>query len=90
MSPGGDVRVAVLLSGRGSTCLGLHQAMSRGEVPARIVVVVTDKPKAAGAAKAEDLGIPAVAVSRRGLTREQHEERILEALRRHRDRKSVA
>ena len=84
MSSDGAARVAVLLSGRGSNFLALHEAMSHGEVPARIVVVVTNKPKAAGAAKATELGIPAVAISRRGLTREQHEERILEELRQHR------
>lgn len=77
-------RVAVLLSGRGSNFLSLHAAMGRGEVPARVVVVVSNKSKAAGLAKAVELGIPAVAISRRGCSRQQHDQRVLEVLRQHR------
>ncbi len=81
MTPG-RARVAVLLSGRGSNFLALHEAMERGEVPARIVVVVANRRRAPGLARAEQLGLPAVAVPHRGLEREEHERRILEVLRR--------
>ena len=34
--------VAVLVSGRGSNFLALHGAMERGEVPAKIVLVISN------------------------------------------------
>lgn len=76
----GKVRVAVLLSGRGSNFLALHAAMERGEVPAEIVLVVSNRADAAGLAKARSLGLPTALVPHRGLSRRQHEERVLAAL----------
>jgi phosphoribosylglycinamide formyltransferase-1 len=73
-------RVAVLLSGRGSNFLALHGAMERGEVPARIVLVVSNQPGAPGLDKARDLGLPAALVPHRGLSRRRHEERVLAQL----------
>ncbi|MEM7582526.1 MAG: phosphoribosylglycinamide formyltransferase [Acidobacteriota bacterium] len=78
-----EARVAVLLSGRGSNFLSLHAAMERGELPARIVVVVSNKSKAAGLAKARELGLPAIALPRRRRSREQHDLRVVEVLREH-------
>ncbi len=77
-------RVAVLLSGRGSNFLSLHAAMERGEIPARIVVVVSNNSKAAGLTKAAELGIPAIAIPRRRSSRLQHDERVIEVLRQQR------
>ncbi len=76
-------RVAVLLSGRGSNFLSLHAAMERGEIPARVVVVVSNKSKAAGLAKAVELGIPAITIPRQRSTSQQHDQRVLEVLRQH-------
>ena len=45
-------RLAVLLSGRGSNFEALADACERGEIPARIVLVVSDVPTAPGLAKA--------------------------------------
>jgi phosphoribosylglycinamide formyltransferase-1 len=70
----------VLLSGRGSNFLALAAACSRGEVPATIALVVSNRPQAEGLAHARRLGIPAHAIPSRGLTREQHEELVLAAL----------
>jgi phosphoribosylglycinamide formyltransferase-1 len=77
-------RVGVLLSGRGSNFLALHQAMEEGEIPARIVVVVTNVPGARGVEKARELGIAAEVVPHRGLRRRTHEARVLATLKRSR------
>lgn len=53
-------RLGILLSGRGSNFLAIHEAIERGEVPAEIALVVSNRPEAAGLAKARELGLPAV------------------------------
>ena len=50
-------RVGILLSGRGSNFLALHAAMERGEVPARVALVLSNLPGAAGLARAQELGL---------------------------------
>ncbi len=75
-----EARVGVLLSGRGSNFLALAQACARGEVPARIVLVLSNRPQAPGLAHARQLGIPALAIPSRGLSREEHEDQLLQAL----------
>ncbi len=74
-------RVGVLLSGRGSNFLALAEACRRGEVPAEIVLVISNRPEAPGLGKAQELGIPAVAIPSKGLPREEHEGLLLAALR---------
>ena len=73
-------RVAVLLSGRGSNFVALAEAIGRGEIPAEIVLVVSNQPAAPGIAKARSLGLPTIVIPHRGLRRAEHEERVLEAL----------
>jgi phosphoribosylglycinamide formyltransferase-1 len=74
-------RVAVLLSGRGSNFLALQAAMERGEVPARIVKVISNDPGAPGLERARALGLDASAVPHRGeATRETHEAKVREEL----------
>jgi len=81
-TPGGLARVGVLLSGRGSNFLALHAAMERGEVPARVALVVSNVADAPGLARARDLGLDAVTIPHRGYAdREGHEEAVLAALR---------
>lgn len=74
-------RLGVLLSGRGSNFVALAEACDRGEVPARIVVVVSNRPDAAGLGRAAERGIPAVVVPSRGVPREDHERQVVVALR---------
>lgn len=81
---GEPARLAVLLSGRGSNFLAIHEATVAGRLPARIVAVVSDKPDAPGLGRARELGLPAHGVPRRGpagtLSREEHEARVLAVL----------
>lgn len=70
-------RLAILLSGRGSNFAALAAACERGEVPGRIVLVVSDRSGAAGLSRALELGVPAASEERRaGEARAAHEGRI--------------
>jgi len=75
-------RLGVLLSGRGSNFLALHAAIERGEIPARIALVLGNIADAPGLAKARELGIPAEAIPHQGQPRAVQEQKVLEALRR--------
>lgn len=82
MSPStGLARVGVLLSGRGSNFVALHDAMVAGEVPAEIVLVASNQPQAPGLEKARGYGIPTFGLSHRGLARGDHERQVIDALR---------
>jgi phosphoribosylglycinamide formyltransferase-1 len=75
------VKIGVLISGRGSNMLALADAVRDGRIPrAEIAVVVSDKAEAAGLVGARERGIDALAVPRRGRTREEHEAEIVFAL----------
>jgi formyltetrahydrofolate-dependent phosphoribosylglycinamide formyltransferase len=63
--PGRRLRVAVLLSGEGTSLENLCARIDAGEVPADVVVVIASKADAGGLARARRRGIPAVAVPRR-------------------------
>ncbi len=62
---GAPLRVAVLLSGNGSSLENLLEHIDSGDVNAEVVVVVSSKEKAVGLTRARRRGIPAVAVSRK-------------------------
>jgi phosphoribosylglycinamide formyltransferase-1 len=51
-------RVAVLASGRGSNFQALIDAVQRGEVPAGLVALITDNPKAYAIERAQNAQIP--------------------------------
>ena len=58
-------RVAVLISGRGSNMVSLIEAARAPDYPAEIVLVLSNRPEAAGLARAADGGIPARAIDHR-------------------------
>lgn len=59
------LRVAVLLSGSGTSFENLCAEIDAGRVPARIVAVLASKAGAGGLVRAERRGIPALAVPRK-------------------------
>jgi formyltetrahydrofolate-dependent phosphoribosylglycinamide formyltransferase len=59
------LRVAVLLSGEGSSLENLCEQIDAGRVPAEVVLVIASKPSAGGLARARRRDIPAHAVPRR-------------------------
>lgn len=58
-------RLAVLASGRGSNLLALHDACARGELPATIIAVLSNRPKAPVMQVARDNGLAAGCVDAR-------------------------
>src|SRR5579863_10149275 len=56
-------RLAVLISGRGSNMSAIVRACLAGAIAARPVIVIADRPQAAGLASAASLGVPAVTVA---------------------------
>jgi phosphoribosylglycinamide formyltransferase 1 len=57
------LKLAILISGRGSNMSALVRACLAGEVPARPLIVISDRPEAAGLLRARELGVQAVAWS---------------------------
>ena len=55
-------RVAILISGRGSNMVSLIEAAKARDYPAEIVLVLANRPEAAGLARAVAEGIPARAI----------------------------
>lgn len=78
----GRARVGVLLSGRGSNFVALADAMARGEVPAEVVLVVSNRADAPGLLRAAERGVPTRVLSHRDYPhREAHDAAIVAALR---------
>ncbi|MGI6224790.1 MAG: phosphoribosylglycinamide formyltransferase [Peptococcales bacterium] len=74
-------RLAVLASGRGSNLQALIDAIQKGEIPAEIAVVISDKLNAIALERARKHNIPAITILRNDFpTREVFEEKILEAI----------
>lgn len=71
-------RVAILISGRGSNMVSLVKAAQASDFPAEVVLVLSNKPEAAGLEVARSMGIEAIAVPVKpfGKDREAHERAI--------------
>lgn len=55
-------RLVVLVSGNGSNLQAVLDACARGDLPSRVVAVVSNEPDAHGLKRAADAGVPAVHV----------------------------
>lgn len=79
------MRIAVLLSGRGSNFQAIHEAVREGRLDAEIVCVISNRPDAAGLARALEYGYAAHAIEHRKFpNRAAHEEEVLRVLEEHR------
>lgn len=75
------LRVAVLISGRGTNLKAILDATARGEVSARVVVVGSNRAGAPGLRYALEAGVPTVVVDRVEYPRRaERQARLLEAL----------
>jgi phosphoribosylglycinamide formyltransferase 1 len=76
------LKLGVLISGRGSNLQSLIEACAAPGFPAKIAAVISNRPEAAGLARAKAAGIPAVAVDHtRFAGREAFEREMDKALR---------
>ncbi len=74
-------RVAILISGRGSNMEALLRGMGSGAIAAEPAVVLSNKRSAKGLETAAAAGIPTEVVRRRkGMTHEDHDRLVIEAL----------
>ena len=75
------MKLAILLSGRGSNFEAIHAAITTGALDATVVCVISNRPDARGIERARELGLPAhVFDHKRYPTRAAHEEDVLRAL----------
>jgi len=77
------VRLAILLSGRGSNFAAIHDAIARGDLDAEIVCVVSNRPDAPGVTRAREWGLDAHVIDHRAFaSRPAHELEVLRILER--------
>src|SRR5213075_34841 len=75
------VRLAILLSGRGSNFAAIHDAIGRGELEAEIVCVISNRPEAPGIGRAREWGLAAHVIDHRTFaSRPAHEYEVLRVL----------
>jgi phosphoribosylglycinamide formyltransferase-1 len=72
------MRLAVLLSGRGSNFLAIHEAIADGRLDARIVCVIANRFDAPGLARARELGYDTYEIDHKAFAnRAAHEYAVL-------------
>ncbi len=75
------IRLAVLLSGRGSNFAAIHDAIARNVLDAQIVAVISNRPGAPGIERAREWGCDAFVVNHKSFpNRAAHEEAVLRVL----------
>ena len=78
-------RIAVLISGSGTNLQSIIDKSESGDLPARVVCVISDKENAFGLERARKHRIPAFYVNPKDFAkREEHEEAIIRLLEEHR------
>ena len=73
--------LGILLSGRGSNFLAIADNIARGSLRAEIAIVISNRADAAGIAAAGERGFRTLVLPGKGLAREEHDRRIVAALR---------
>ena len=77
-------RLGILISGRGSNMVALIDAVRGGLIPgSEVGLVISDQPQAAGLERAKERGVQTLVIERRGRSREDHDQEIATALRKH-------
>jgi phosphoribosylglycinamide formyltransferase 1 len=74
-------RIAILLSGRGSNFIAIHDAIGRGDLNAEICCVISNVPDAAGLARASEFGLTAISLPSRGIERTEYDRMLVNTLR---------
>lgn len=80
--PWGRLKMAVLLSGSGTTLQNLLDRISHGKLDARVVLVLSDRPGVFGLERAAQANIPHQVIDRKGFASAQaFSEKMFEAIR---------
>lgn len=74
-------RLGILISGRGSNCLAIADAIAAGKLPAEIAVVISNRADAPGIELARARGIDALAMPSQGVDRETFDRGLIAELR---------
>ncbi len=77
------IRIGVLASGGGTNLQSIIDACDRGEIDGDVVVVISNVPEALALERARKHSIAAFAFPHKGMTREQHEQEIVDCLEQH-------
>lgn len=73
-------RIAILISGRGSNMISLVEAMRAPDFPAEPIVVISNRPEAAGISWAKTQGIPALPMDHKLYESREHFEGQLQSV----------
>ena len=75
------MRLAIIVSGRGSNFVAIQEAITRGELDAEIVCVISNRPGAPGIESARSFGLSAFVADHRAFaSRAAHEAEVLRIL----------
>ena len=75
-------KLGVVLSGRGSNFEAIAANIKDGVLPAKIAVVISNRPEARGLDRASELGLPAICLPSRGVPREEYDRQLAQELKR--------
>lgn len=75
-----SINLALMASGRGSNLKAILTAIAQGKLDAHATVLVCNKPEAPAIEIARSFKVPVEVIANAGLTRNEHEEKILQAL----------
>jgi phosphoribosylglycinamide formyltransferase-1 len=79
-----NIDLGVLISGSGTNLQAIIEAIQRGEVDARIRVVVSNNPQAYGLVRAQTHGLPTAVISHKDVpSREAFDAEVVRVLRQH-------
>jgi len=73
-------KLAILLSGRGSNFIAIHDAIVRGDLRASICCVLSNVADAPGLARAREIGLPTLSLPSRGMDRIEYDRHLTSAL----------
>jgi phosphoribosylglycinamide formyltransferase-1 len=72
--------IAVLISGNGTNLQAIIDEVKTGNINGKIVAVISNKADAFGLERAKQAGIPEHFIDHKGITREEHEQKIIDIL----------
>jgi phosphoribosylglycinamide formyltransferase-1 len=79
MNSGAGLRLAIVISGRGSNMLAIARACASGKIGASVALVIADRPEAGGIQAGRELGLPVAVVAARDYSERAAFERALSA-----------